>query len=72
MNTGICPMCKGTGKTCINCGGQTMLGNATGRVRLRPDGVPCTHEFTAEKRGRCYYVYTCKHCQQSYEIDSGG
>jgi hypothetical protein len=43
----------------------------TGRVRLRPDGTPCTHKYFARNAGRCYTVYTCELCGDSYGIDSG-
>ena len=80
-----CPVCQGTGdvdrpgmkpgvdlEPCRNCGGQTMSGNATGRTRPRRDnGEPCVHEYTGRQAGRCYYVYTCKHCGDSYGMDSG-
>jgi transcription elongation factor Elf1 len=56
---------------CQNCGGQTMYGPATGQVRLRCDGVPCTHEYQGRDAGRCYTIYTCLHCGDSYDIDSG-
>jgi len=56
---------------CNNCGGQRMYGSPTGRVNLRSDGTPCKHEYTSQSRGRCYTVYTCKHCGYSYDIDSG-
>lgn len=56
---------------CSNCGGQRMFGRPTGEVRLRSDGTPCKHEYTGVSRGRCYTVYTCKHCGDSYDIDSG-
>lgn len=56
---------------CRNCGGQTMGGNATGQTREREDGTACIHEYTGVTRGRCYTVYTCKHCGYSYDIDSG-
>ena len=56
---------------CQNCGGQTMRGQATGQVRLRCDGVPCTHEYQGRDAGRCYTIYTCLHCGDSYDIDSG-
>ena len=57
--------------TCTNCGGQTMYGQATGQVHLRPDGTPCTHEYTSATVGRCLTEYTCRHCGHSYQIDSG-
>lgn len=56
---------------CSNCGGQTMFGRPTGKVRLRPDGSPCKHEYSVREAGRCYRIYTCKHCGYSYDIDSG-
>lgn len=57
---------------CRNCGGQTMYGRPTGRVSLRKDnGEPCVHEYTSQNAGRCYTVYTCKHCDHRYDIDSG-
>lgn len=56
--------------TCDNCGGQTMYGGATGRVRRRADGTPCVHEYTVRNKGTCWNEYTCKHCGFSYDIDS--
>lgn len=56
---------------CRNCGGQTMSCIATGKVQLREDGTPCTHEYEGRGAGRCYVVYTCIHCGDSYDIDSG-
>lgn len=56
---------------CCNCGGQRMFGRPTGEVQLRSDGTPCKHEYEGVLRGRCYTVYTCKHCGDSYDIDSG-
>lgn len=56
---------------CDNCGGQTMWGNATGRVTLRPDGTPCKHEYRGITVGRCLTEYTCIHCGHRYQIDSG-
>jgi len=55
---------------CNNCGGQTMSGQPTGKVRTRPDGTPCTHEYTSRNAGRCITAYTCQHCGDSYTIDS--
>ncbi len=57
--------------TCTNCGGQTMSMKATGKVRLRPDGTPCTHKYHGRNAGRCYTVYDCEYCGDSYAIDSG-
>jgi hypothetical protein len=56
---------------CRNCGGQTMSMKATGKVRLRPDGTPCEHKYVGHVAGRCYVVYTCEHCGDTYDIDSG-
>ena len=56
---------------CNNCGGQTMWGKPTGMVPLREDGTPCVHEYTVREAGRCYRIYTCKHCKYSFDIDSG-
>ena len=55
---------------CNNCGAQYMMGTPTGEVRLRPDGTPCAHEYTGREAGRCRTIYTCKHCNETYEIDS--
>lgn len=56
---------------CNNCGGQKMFSNPTGVVPLRKDGTPCKHEYTSVKAGRCYTKYTCIHCDDRYDIDSG-
>jgi hypothetical protein len=82
---GECPACEGSGLererrpyrsavrcACTNCGGQTMSGGATGLVPLRRDsGEPCVHEYDGRSAGRCYRVFTCKHCGFSYDEDSG-
>lgn len=57
-------------QSCRNCGGQTMYGVASGQVPLRPDGTPCKHEYEGRNAGRCYTIYTCKHCGDKYDIDS--
>lgn len=73
---GVCPVCNGTkvnvgtGQQCRNCGGQQMYGTPTGKVRLRKDGTPCTHEYTVTKISNCYYQYDCKYCDDTYKIDS--
>ena len=54
---------------CDNCGGQTMSGRATGKVRLRADGSPCVHEYRGVQR-RCIWDGTCCHCGDKYTIDS--
>jgi len=59
-----------THRACHNCGAQTMYGQATGQVLLRPDGTPCHHEYTSKTVGRCLTEYTCRHCSSSYQIDS--
>lgn len=56
---------------CNNCGGQTMYGKPTGKVKLRADGSPCKHEYDYKQLGRCYHGYTCKHCGFFFDIDSG-
>jgi len=58
---------------CRNCMPKGMFASyePTGVVSLNKDGQPCTHEFNERKIGRCYYSYTCKHCGDSYSIDSG-
>lgn len=50
-----CPVCNGT----------------TRRSAPNSDtGTPCRHEFVGQDAGRCYTVYTCKHCPERYDIDS--
>ena len=56
---------------CSNCGGRRMYGNPSGEVPLRADGTPCRHVYKGVERGRCYTVYTCIHCNDRYDIDSG-
>lgn len=56
---------------CNNCGGQRMYGKPTGEVPLRKDGTPCKHEYVGVAHGRCYTIYSCKHCEDTYDIDSG-
>ena len=81
---GVCPVCNGTKKqevsytwksakevvACRNCGGQTMLGEATGTVSLRLDGTPCKHEYEVAHLAHCYTRSTCIHCGHSYDMDS--
>lgn len=58
--------------SCRNCGGQTMGGHGTGRVRVRPDGMPCTHKYEGQQKGHCYWEYVCMNgCGDRYCIDSG-
>jgi uncharacterized protein YbaR (Trm112 family) len=58
--------------TCNNCGGQTMFGQSIGYSKKRnPEDIEgCKHEFSGRNAGRCYTIYTCKHCNSSYDIDS--
>lgn len=56
---------------CTNCGGQYMYGSPKGQVRLNKDGVPCTHSYRSQTVGRCLTEYTCAHCGDRYQIDSG-
>ena len=56
---------------CTNCGAQRMFGQPTGKVRLNKDGVPCTHSYTTKTVGRCLTEYTCVHCGERFQIDSG-
>lgn len=56
---------------CRNCGGQYMYGQPTGSVRLNTEGVPCNHTYTSRTVGRCLTEYTCIHCGDRYQIDSG-
>jgi len=61
-----------TTKECDNCGAQRMYGRPSGKVNLRFDNKePCLHEYSGRNSGRCRTVYSCKHCGDSYEIDSG-
>jgi len=55
---------------CNNCGTQYMFGQATGQVKLRPDGTPCKHEYEGATIGRCLNRYVCVHCRDSYDVDS--
>src|SRR5271167_2957547 len=57
--------------TCDNCGAQHMFGQATGKVFARADGTPCLHEYAGTKIGNCLWRYDCKHCPESFVIDSG-
>lgn len=56
---------------CTNCGGQTQSLTPMGIVKLNSEGKPCTHSYTAATVGHCLTRYTCKHCTDSYTIDSG-
>ena len=56
---------------CTNCGGQYQWGKPTGEVRLNKEGQPCKHKYSAKTVGRCLTEYTCEHCGDRYQIDSG-
>lgn len=60
---------------CQNCGGQYQAGVIEmdlGMVNLhRISGLPCAHDYTYRKLGNCYHGYTCKHCGDSHNVDSG-
>jgi hypothetical protein len=57
---------------CDNCGGQYMFSRGpTGLVPLRPDGTPCNHEYSHQLISNCYHGYTCKHCGDKHNIDTG-
>lgn len=60
-----------THRDCGNCGGQYMYSRGSGEVRLNKDGEPCRHSYTSQNVGRCLTEYTCKHCGDRYQIDSG-
>ena len=60
-----------THRPCHNCGGQYMYGRANGEVRLTSTQTPCTHNYTSTNDGRCLTGYTCIHCGDRYQIDSG-
>ena len=56
---------------CHNCGAQYMYGRSRGQVRLNREGQPCKHSYRSQTVGRCLTEYTCEHCGDSYQIDSG-
>lgn len=56
---------------CQNCGGQYMYGTPRGVVNMDYSGQPCVHEYVGKNVGRCLTEYTCKHCGDRYQIDSG-
>lgn len=60
-----------THERCTNCGGQYMMGAPTGQVRLNSEGQPCVHKYVGTSNGRCLHSYTCKHCGDFHQIDSG-
>ena len=56
---------------CDNCGSQYMFGRPTGKVRARPDGTPCLHQYSGTNIGNCLNKYVCIHCKDTHTIDSG-
>lgn len=56
---------------CTNCGAQKMYGKPSGMVRLNHEGLPCKHSYDGQNIGRCLFQYTCKHCGDSFQVDSG-
>ena len=56
---------------CTNCGGQYMFGKPRGTAPLRSDGTPCQHDYASSNAGRCLTNYRCRHCGDTYQIDSG-
>ena len=56
---------------CDNCGAQYMFSKPSGVVPLNRDGVPCRHEYRGQNAGRCLTTYTCIHCDDRHQIDSG-
>lgn len=57
--------------SCHNCGGQYMFSWPKGLVKLNREGVPCTHSYEGRNAGGCLTEYTCSHCDDRYQIDSG-
>jgi hypothetical protein len=56
---------------CDNCGGQTMSLRATGRTPIdAATGLGCLHDYVGREAGRCYRIFTCTKCTDSYDIDS--
>lgn len=58
-------------KDCGNCGGQYQWSSPSGKVKVNVQGEPCTHAYRSSDVGRCRTAYTCIHCTDRYEIDSG-
>ena len=57
---------------CQNCGGQYMFGTSTGLVRHTKDtNLPCTHDYTCTSSKNCLHTFVCKHCGDTFQIDSG-
>lgn len=56
--------------SCSNCGTQYMFEKPRGEVPLNRNGVPCTHAYTIETVGKCYHKHTCKHCGDTFHVDT--
>lgn len=56
---------------CQNCGGQYMFGTPLGVVKHNAEDKPCRHEYVVAQAGKSLQTYTCKHCNDTYQIDSG-
>jgi transcription elongation factor Elf1 len=56
---------------CQNCGGQYQWGRPSGEVNMDYSGQPCVHHYSGKNVGRCLTEYTCNHCGDRYQIDSG-
>lgn len=71
-----CPCCSysigDSTNNCVNCGGQTQFGQATGKSYINIHGQPCTHVYASQVIGRSHTKYTCKLCKYNFHIDSGG
>lgn len=57
--------------SCRNCGTQYMFGKPLGIVPLNKEGNPCTHSYTIETVGKSFHKYYCKHCGDTFHVDSG-
>lgn len=56
---------------CHNCGAQYMFSKSKGVVPLNKNGEPCVHQYQGQNAGRCLTRYTCVHCGDQHDIDSG-
>ena len=57
-------------RKCDNCGGQYQSCSPRGYVKKLPDGTGCSHLYVSAKVRNCLTEYTCKHCNEKYQIDS--
>lgn len=58
-------------RECDNCGAQYQMCQSRGYVRPNREGTPCLHSYSGKNVGNCLTKYTCKHCGEQFEIDSG-